>query len=265
MIHRGRLLCVLILFVISGCAYYPKPFLPEQELPRGELQRLAENIREQNRAVESFRGLSRTRITRNDEGGALRHAIVLAQPDRLRIDTLAPNTAYTLGLFLAVGQHILYIDPSEKTAYEGEGERLVQKAVGVPLSASELSSYIVGRVPVELLERGLSEGKLQGYADDAGIVLVWDDFRYYWRIDPASLLLQEVQIRKPFSRKVVLGIDYDRTMPADGVAVPQSYRMTMPSNDVVVELNFTSVSVNAPVPEAVFNVAVPAGYKVRGR
>lgn len=260
---KGLILFVVVL-VVSGCRV-PLPRLPEERMAQSELTPFVQRLRARSAEVRTLRALSRTEIKYGSDSVRLRHALLLGEEGALRIDTLAAGTAYTLGLLTARGDSVLYLDAADKTAYRGESAYLVEKAIGVPLEADEVAAYVTARVPQALLDAGLEQGRLRGYrgAAEAGLVLAWENFRYVWRVDPETLLLREVEIRSPFTNRLLLTLQYERIVDAAGVKLPQRLRVQIVQKAASVLLDFTTLTANAPISPGLFDIPVPRDYRLR--
>ena len=55
-------------------------------------------------------------IEEKSEKNSLRHVVLIVNPEHLRIDTLAQNSAYPLSLLIAKGGEVVFVDPIEKMA-----------------------------------------------------------------------------------------------------------------------------------------------------
>lgn len=250
-----------LLGLLTGCVRVPLPQLPREQLNAKETAKLIAALKARTAEVQTFKGLARTEVRYQDQLAVLRHAIIVGEGGALRIDTLAPGSSYTLGLLVARGDTVRYLDTGKKLAYEGAGKSLVTRSLGVPLAAEEVAAYINARIP----EKQLAGDALRAYRDGEGgeVVLVQDDLRTVWRIDPATMLLDEVDIRSGFNRKPLLTIRYDRLVDVDGVRVPQYLAIDLLQRGAAVSVAFSSQAVNVPAAPTLFDVPVPSEYRLR--
>lgn len=261
----SRYLTLLFLVIgLTACAVR-YPVLPKQTVTEDELQKIVAAVSKKSAEVFSLKALSKTRLSYKKDRMVLKHAISALRPKMLRVDTLPQMGAFTLGILVATDEGVIFLDPSAKEVLRSRDEALlIEKTLGIPLTANEIFAYVTARVPNDLLKAGSDSASIKGYRDDNGdYILVWENFRYYWKIGANDLLLKEFQSYDRFNGKLSLVITYDGDLKSEDIPLKRNVHIAFPRKGVTVQLLFSTLVANGEIPTSRFEVIIPDDYKVR--
>lgn len=260
---RINILIVLLLF-FTACSVRRYPVLPQQKLGSEELSKAYQIIEKRNREISSLKLLSKTRLIYGEDLLVLKHAILAKRANFLRVDTLPQTGAFTLGILVANPEGVTYLDVPQKEAFfSADQVSLVRKALGVPLDAAEVFSFLLARIPIQALQQGLRDNLIEGYrAEDGDVILAWKNQRYYWKLNLETGLLNEMQQFDAYSGKLVLTMYYANFFKQGNLQVPRNISFVLEKDDVNAQLLFTSLTLNSDVSDDKFQLTTPPDFKI---
>jgi hypothetical protein len=257
----------VFLFVMLWCAGCGtsltalKPSVKGEPLHQMEADAIIERLWVRDNEIRTLRALARSTFVHGDDSQSVRQIFVFQKPDKLRLETLALQTATTLSLVTSREGIATYLDPGQKEAKTGNAEsQFFNALLHIPASEQELMSLISGRVP----SRFLVPGELEVYRNgDGTLSLVKGNFLYYWLVDEADLSVRECQIRDVFKDNLLFRVVYEGRRVEDNIVLPETIHLHMPADRFETRIGFGKITVNAPIPAGLFNVAIPSDYSVR--
>lgn len=248
----------------AGCgvnALSVRPKLTTQPLLSLETDGIIERLWLRDNEVNSLRALSRSTFEQQKDSQTARQVFVFEKPDKLRFETLPLNASIALTLVISQDGMATFLDSTQKKATRGSAEKEFFNALlHIPLSETELMSFVTGRIP----SRFLNPGELQIYRNgDGTLSLVKDDFLYYWVVDEADYSVKECQIRDQFKGILLFKVNYEGTQVVSDIALPKKITLQVPKEEFKSTIEFTQIKVNEDVPDNLFKVNIPADYKVK--
>jgi outer membrane lipoprotein-sorting protein len=132
------------ILVTAGCrAGRLRPALPET-LPTAD--RIMAEIAARRQALTSVRGFARVSYESGDAHAAARHAIVVALPDRFRLETLSPIGA--VALVVCDGRELAVWVRRDHRTYRGTATPAsVAAYTGLPIDVADVASVLAGLPP----------------------------------------------------------------------------------------------------------------------
>jgi hypothetical protein len=249
-------LAVLLIGLLTGCASAP-PFNPGARLDpirEGELCRSASAARG---SVASFRSLINAEVVGPDkEMISFRYAIIGKGNDRLRVDVLPNEGAFTLALVTVNEGRALVIDTQSKKAIEGcSPGQVLERTLGLEgITPEVVKALVVGEIPALICER------VTTHQIDSGKVLFVDkSARVAWEVSEETGELLAARLLDSSGEKVVATAD--RRIVGDlPEIVFQIYKPARAS----AELRVVRLTKNREIADDLFDVPVPAGYGREG-
>jgi len=245
-------LAALLIGLLTGCASAP-PFNPGARLDpirEGELCRSASAARG---SVASFRSLINAEVVGPDkEMISFRYVVIGKGNDRLRVDVLPNEGAFTLALVTVNGDRALLIDTQAKRATEGcLPSEVLERTLGLEgVTPAVVKALVVGEIPALVCER------VTTHQSDSGRVLFVDKTaRVAWEVSEATGELVAVRLLDSSGEKVVATADRQIVNDRPEI-VFQIYKPTRAS----AELRVVRLTKNREIAEDLFDVPVPAGY-----
>lgn len=265
---RAALLCLCLTICSCMSRRIPRPEIDGELLPAADNAQILADLSSSDQEIETLRGLTRTTIRHEDGRERLRHVIVFEKPDKLRVEALPLNSAFTLNLVAARDGKVVVLDPGSKRALTGSaGSGLIKDTIGIPVDESELMSYMSGRIPSAVIARDAGQQSVRVYRNDQQntTAVVVGNYRHFWLYNNDTLDLQTVQIRNPFRDRLLLEICYELYFEVNGVRVPNKIEVWLPEEDVRFTLAFSAISVNKEFPHKLYSVRIPSDYRVYER
>jgi len=239
----------------------PPPHLPKDTVSAQQTQEIINAVNQRAGKIQTWKGLSRTVIEKEDDAqkSTLRQVILFSAPDRLRLDNLAPGSAYTLSLLAAESGRVVFLDTQEQVAvHSNQSGRMIEKALGLPLDVPELLAYLSGSVPAGSLAES---AKIYHDSDAAQFVLVVAG-RYYF-LDSKTLQLKSAHVRTPNDDDLEYQIEFYDYREVENVFLPERIKMWIPRERLNLTLSFSNLMLNSPMRTSLFAVEIPASYKQR--
>lgn len=261
MFNISKYLPVILLLLSVGCSlfYSALPVVEGPALQKDQQEKIIDSLLADTARVSSLRAVARTEMNLRGDIDYLRQIVVFERPDRLRLEYMPTHAIYTLSLLTVDSNESVFIDVVEKKAWRGsQPASLLQKLMRAPISVSELTAILVGRIPEDLLR---SE-QLSIYQGKGGYQLLSTDFSRVAIIDAKSLLLRRFEVRTSSGRRINLVVVYGGYQQVDGVSLPGSLTIEVPEKGFVMRLQLNIVSVNQDYPDSLFRADVPGNFSV---
>lgn len=256
---RAFLGCMLMILVcFTGCARVPRPLLAPQQITGVEKEGLLKAIGAQDAALQSFKGLARGVLDEAGERAIVRYVILFKRPESLRIEALPSTGAYTLSILAANPDGVVMVDPVNRRGYRStDPAHALKTALRIPIPPRDLASYLLGLVP-----QGALHEALDVRSSPDGIQIVAGDFESYWLLDPKSLRLKRVELRRAPHARPSLSIEYGEYAPQGAWRYPLELRLEVPGESLIGSISFRSAEFNPTISDVPFNLAIPADYAV---
>ena len=259
-----RSLTGLALLCLTGCSiigYDPYPSVRGTQLDQAAAKAFLTQALSVSQQVHSFRAMLRSRIEVHGEKDVVRHVLVFAKPDRLRLETFPLNSAFTLSLVGISGGRLVVLDTTEKKAYAGPASaEALRQAVALPLEASDLMAYISGRLP----ERLAAAANIEIFFDQEGqrYFIKEGEFVSFFAVDPQTHLLKSLEIRDPQSDRTVLSMSYQDYQMVQGLSLPKRCLLKLPRESMQMQLSVSSVAINGDPSADLFQPEIPSDYSM---
>ena len=247
---------VLALLLSAGCAAVrpPSPALPAS-LPASV--DLVAALERQRSARTSLRALARFAYDGPDDGGHARQVLLVARPERLRVEVLAP-----LGpVFVLVtnGSSLAAFVPSEATIYRGRASRVnLQRYAQVELDLADAVDLLLGSPPRRPTGREVVSAE-----PESGAIKLWREIpdgphsgaQVVWFNGALQAIATEdrdpdghVRLRARFSGFLTQQLD-----------MPEHIEIELPAAGRRMELRLQDVEVNPMLVASVFTLPTPPG------
>jgi outer membrane lipoprotein-sorting protein len=251
----AALWCAAVLW--NGCAAVRRPvtLAPPTTLPSAaELEAVLAKRRD---TVHSLRALAHVRYRDPEESNSSREAIVVARPDRLRVEVLSLfGSVFVLaaddGLLTAYARQ-------ENTLYRGHASpENLWRYVRLTLPVSDLVDLVLGTPPLrQTKEADVSfdpwTGSIQLVQEWAhGAQLVW--------FSPTALPLRTEE-QGP-DRQTLWRATFDNYESQNGFAVATRIALELPAWQRSLDIALEDIDLNPKLDSAVFAVQTPPGSKV---
>ena len=144
----NRAIALALGLLCSGCAA-SHMFEPETlALSRLQGSGLCEEVNSARPSIAAFRSLAESTVTSGRQSISFRYVIVGREPDKMRIDLLPTEGAFTLGILVSDGEHIRVINSQEKTYQESTNKAaLLEEFLGIRGASPSLVQALVTGVP----------------------------------------------------------------------------------------------------------------------
>ncbi len=254
--YPRRMLLAFALGVLSaGCAAMRRPGapLPPARLPSAtELETVLATRRE---AVRSLRALTRLRYRDVEESTSSRQALIVARPDRLRVEV----TSLFGSVFVLTADEGALTAYKDNTVYRGEASpENLRRYIHVGLPVSELVDIVLGTPPPR-------QGRQAQVSFDpqAGAVRLWQDLGHgalvVWFSEAELPVAAEERAAdgQPLWR-ATFG-DYEQR---DGCPVATQIGLELPLGHRSLQMTLEDVDLNPVLDRSVFALQTPPGSKV---
>jgi len=260
--HPGRLARRTVLVALwsaatlwTGCAAVRRPVAPPLTLPSAaELQAVLAQHRE---SVRSLRALAHIRYRDPRESNTSREAIVVARPNRLRVEVL--SLFGSVFVLCADDGALTVYARRENTVYRGHASpENLWRYVGLTLPVPDLVDLVLGTPPLRQAEKvhvsfEAASGSIRLQQDLArGAQLVW--------FSPAPLPLgaEERGTDGQTQWRATFG-EYE---DFNGLAIARHIALEVPEWQRSLEIALDDIDLNPELDPAVFAVHIPPGSKV---
>jgi len=252
---RATLLFVALSY-LSGCtATRPvTPHAPPALLPSAA--ELEATLAARREAVHSLRALARLRYRDTEQSLSSREALVVARPDRVRVEVLSVFGSVFL-LVTDSGQMTAYAR-DENTVYRGQASpQNLQRYVRLGLPVDELVDIVLGTPPPR-------DGRAQVSFDDAAGAI-----RLRRSLDQGAQTVWFSETSLPVASEEV-GADgaahwratFAQYEDHAGVAIATHIGLDLPSWSQSMEIALQDVEVNPTLDGSAFSFQAPSGSKV---
>lgn len=246
---RASGIILLVVVLASGCAKRSVPFPAGRATPAAG--RLTAALVRQAAEAETVQALAA--VTFRTPGGVERHeaAIVIARPDRLRIDLMDP-LADVWAQAGSDGREVWLFLPREGRRFTGRrARRAMRRAVGAAWDPALLAALLGGVPP-------LGDAPLAEVDQGGEPLFVAADRRTACRADRTARRLQRCTVRAENEELVVT---YGAYRGRGARAFPESIVVALPARGAMLAVDYRDVVRNEPIDPMVF--AMPTGEEGR--
>lgn len=248
------LLCLALTVVLSGCFGAPR-FSPDSE-PLSVLDSRArcEEVMQRRQPASSMRALVNAELTRGNESGQFRYAIVSRDSTSVRVDLLPPEGALTLAILVIHDGVTTLVNAQERTFAAGNDEsQLVERFFGIRGVTKEVVLGLLSGVVPELF---CDEVTVYNRGDNS-YILVENAKHIAWNVNRTGIV-RSVDILNSQNSSVQLraklaALSSDG-LPTISLDLYEPYELTG-------SMVATTLTLNQPVQERLFDVPVPADYQ----
>ncbi len=261
---RVRRLCLGAIFpavaaalLVAGCAAKrpPAPHLAPAVLPAAVDLEAA--LRARREALRSLRALARLRYQTPEDSSTSREAIVVARPDRLRVEVLSLFGA--VFVLTADNGEIRAYARQEGTVYRGSAspENLWRYArIGLPVS--DLVAMVLGSPPPRR-----AQSQQVGFDADTGWIRLQQQLdegvQIVWFSDAALPVAAE---QRRGDGQVQWRVRFSDYQVQDGVPVATHIGIEWPPGQRSMQIGLEQIDVNPALDNSVFALQAPPGSKV---
>jgi hypothetical protein len=243
--------------LLAGCGPRPAPrAAPLAVGPLPSAEQLVGRLAQRRTALTSLRAVAHLRYASPEESHKAKQLVVVARPDRLRLEILSPFGAVFV-LAAADGQLAAWAR-DEATVYRGAAsEANLGRYALVDVSVATAVDLLLATPPMRALPGSVvsaNDGDIELWEDSGRAVRVaWfapdtlEPVRYEHR-DPDG----GVRLRAGFAAYAAIG----------GVRVAQDVTIELPREQRRIDIALSDVEVNPALPAAVFALATPPGSRV---
>jgi len=258
--RRGTVGCAVLLVatLLDGCAAWrpPSPHRPPDPLP--SVAQLDAALAQRRSALQGLRALARLRYTDGTDSTSARQALVIARPDRVRVEVLSMLGAVFL-LVADHGQLSAYVR-DEHTVYRGAASprNLARYArIGLPIEA--LVDLLLA-TPVAGDGRRRAEVSFDPQRDAVLLQRTSDGDTYrVWFSD--QVLPVAAELCDP-AGETAWRARFEEYREAGGLAVATHVAVELPASAQAMDLVLQDVDVNPRVDPAIFALQVPPGSRL---
>lgn len=260
-----RRICIGVLFVtfaslsISGCTRLSfHPLVSGSEVSDEEKASVSTRLKEKDEQLYTFRGIAKGKSEGGEIEGQFRQVMVFERPDKLRLEWLPIDAAYTLQLLIAKGGTATYLDTQSKKAVKGSlKHQFFESALNLPADEQTIMSLIIGFVPARFAVR--DDLKIYKDATLNKIFVFTGDKSFYARLDPVSLLIEECELRNQFNGKLIVRASYSRKSLSP---LPQRVVIYSRDDGSTTDFTFVNAEQNLQIPSKLFEISIPSDYEV---
>jgi outer membrane lipoprotein-sorting protein len=243
-------------FGLGGCRTQQGPLGP----PLHKDIRPSEIVRrqaERDARVRTLRAYAKVHLEGPRRKSSFSEAIVVARPDRLRLDTVGPF-GRVFSILAADASALRFVSPGDRRIYQGPptAENL-GRFLPFALNLEDVVSVLLGGLPVPA-----STPTVHYDEKEAALVVRLENRSgsvSLATLDARTLDLRRLQLIDPPPRLAAV-LDYEGWRPEGGVSFPSRISIRVPSRDLSVTVRFEKLEPNAPLDEGLFAPRVPPGF-----
>lgn len=243
-----------LVVALSGCFGVPR-FAPDTE-PLSVLDSRArcEEVMQRRQPASSMRALVNAELTRGDESGQFRYAIVSRDSTSVRVDLLPPEGAVTLAILVIHDGVTTLVNAQERTFSAGNDEsELVERFFGISGVTKEIVLGLLSGVIPELF---CDEVTVYDSGENS-YILVENGKHIAWNVNRSGIV-RSVDILNSQNTSVRMRAKLtalsSEGLPTISLDLYEPYKL---SGSMVA----TTLTLNQPVQERLFDVPVPSDYK----
>jgi hypothetical protein len=204
-------------------------------------------------------------LTESEQTSAVRGIIVFQKPDKFRLEILPPSATYTLTLLVAREGLATLLDPREKSAVvSSSASGLLQAALKLPMSESDLMSYFLARVPPRFAARvsNQKEALVTTNTQTGKLMVRLTDTGDTWTIEPTTGLLTEATLVNRFDGLTDVELGYEGAVTCEGLQLPGVISVKLPRQNLGMTFTLTTTKCNQDIPDTLFSAEIPGDYSV---
>ncbi len=250
MMSRYRIVLALVTCLLSACSLVSRPLPHPHPLKETLLQRLDQT----RSAFTSIKGLAKATYRYGDDSNSASQVVIARFPKALRLETLAFGSPVMM--MASDGDSLTVLLPGETRAFQGQADSgFLQRVLRLPLRQADLVSLLLYS-PLDLP----GATSTLDYEDDGMSRLTLESPYGLSQVLLFDRNLRLVQCQYLLAGIRQLQVDYDDFDDKQGY--PLRIELVLPQDAVDVLLKFSSVEVNADIPDQKFALIPPDGYHV---
>ncbi len=247
-----KILLIGSLILIAGCVRLPT-FAPSVPALEGsEAKQICAELVGQSRQPEALRALVNATLTHNDESVSFRYAIASQGLDRIRIDVLPIEGAFTLAILVVNDGKATLLETQNREAFVGsDPATLLERLLGLEgISTKEVRALLTAKLPP------LECSTVRVYPVSADrVILVEEKGQAAWTVSRSSGVLSKLQVVDQDAERILLEAELSE--------VPRSIALHIYSPARALgALAVEKLSEPPTIPDSIFEVSIPRSYSV---
>ena len=260
-------------------ACFPKPDPRWDQIPEAKKvepyvrNKVCDYITKRSQELKSLRELSELRLNTDAGIQSLRLSLVFQTPNQLRFEVLPPAAALSLFIASSSDSKTLLLEPPKKKATEIEDpQNLMAKLLKVRILPQDFAYILSARIPPKYIARLCapvtqeSDTKAVEFfysTDGPGVTIFDQETGQYWTVQMSSGLLRTALLRRTSDEWPVLAADFEEDDFSDPSQLyPRKVDLVFGNEVLFATLEPSIVKFNTAIPAALFDIKIPAGYKI---
>ena len=235
--------------------------------------KVCDYLAKRSNELKSLRELSQLQLNSDDAYSSLRLSLVFQTPNQLRFEVLPPAAALSLFIASSTPKQTLLLEPTKKLATKiQDPQDLMAKLLKVRIPPQDFAYILSARMPPKSLIRicspTLEENETKGIfffnsIDGPGVSILDYSNGEYWTVSMQSGLLRTALLRRARDEWPVLAADFEEDDFSDPSQLyPRRIDLVIGNELLFATLEPTIVKFNTAIPESLFNIQIPEGYRI---
>jgi hypothetical protein len=246
----------VVAWSMTGCVQVPR-FVPGSAVLPATAQSMCSSLNTSREHVSAFRSLLHATVDApGSESVSFRYAVVGKDDNKLRIDVLPHEGAYTLALIIVQGSDALFVDTQAKRVTVGcSVKEVLERSLGLQgMTPAAVQALVLGRPPVLECDRVTVHRPTDGK-----VVFLDLHEQIAWEVDEETGELRRAHFLD--SEGATVSAFAERKVQEGSVLITVSvYRPV----GATAEMRLVKLNKNSEVAQSTFQVAVPPGYEREG-
>jgi hypothetical protein len=259
---RGTLLSAPLAagLLLAACAAVPGGPPPTLPRPRAEPEVFLNRLEADDGAVKTVRGLASVRFEGPAGKGSARQVIVVALPDRMRLEALSPLGTAVL-LVTIRGEDLTVYAPARHEYGMGRATpETLGRLARIPVPPGPLMRLLVGLPPLPIRP---GDPRLQVAVEAAAIRVESVDGPYWQRVWSGPDGMAAVRGELGEAGTLLLRFEFGERRRLDGAAFPFAVQLDEMTAGTRLAIQYETVRLNEPVEAGLFELPRPADGTTR--
>jgi hypothetical protein len=240
----------------AACAAVPAP----RPVPPTEPDAVRASLLRDETVTDTVRGLARVTFEGAQGGGSASHVLVVALPDRARVEALTPLGTTAMVTTLRANELRVHSVLQREYAFGPATGDTLGRLLRVPVPPGPLLRLLAGLPPLPLRAQ---DPRLTAVSEGAGIRVESVDGEHWQRLwiaaDGAGIARGEMGR----ASEVLLVFAFADRRPTDGRAFPFEVRVEDPAGHGRLRIRYERVHLNAPADPDLFELPWPVDAETR--